>query len=125
MLKNAAKSKKNLEENKNMFEQEERKLDEELKLTQRMLDWATTSLTEAIGKGDMVGVRVASELVNSSRKKVDEAVYWGSNMSRIKMSWEKNEKIPSKICSPLWRNQRDKFNFLLGLDELASDELLC
>ena len=38
MLKNAAKSKKNSEENKNMFEQEERKLDEELKLAQRMLD---------------------------------------------------------------------------------------
>ena len=73
LLKNAAKSKKNLEENE-MFEQEERKLDEELNLAQRMLDQATTSLTEAIGKGDMVGVRVASELVNSSRKKVDEAV---------------------------------------------------
>ena len=73
MLKNVAKSKKNLEENE-MFEQEERKLDEELKLAQRMLDQATTSLTEAIGKGDMVGVRVASELVNSLRKKVDEAV---------------------------------------------------
>ena len=73
MLKNVAKSKKNLEENE-MFEQEERKLDEELNLAQRMLDQATTSLTEAIGKGDMVEVRVASELVNSSRKKVDEAV---------------------------------------------------
>ena len=73
MLKNVAKSKKNLEENE-MFEQEERKLDEELNLAQRMLDQATTSLTEAIGKGDMVGVRVASELVNSLRKKVDEAV---------------------------------------------------
>ena len=35
-----------------------------------MLDQAT----EAIGKGDMAGVRVACELVNSSRKKVDEAV---------------------------------------------------
>ena len=73
MLKNAAKSKKNLEENE-MFEQEERKLDEELNLAQRMLDQVTTSLTEAIGKGVMVGVRVASELVDSSRKKVDEAV---------------------------------------------------
>ena len=73
MLKNAAKSKKNLEENEKIFEQEERKLDEELNLAQRMLDQAT-NLTEAIGKGDMVGVRVASELVNSSRKKVDEAV---------------------------------------------------
>ena len=57
-----------------MFEQEERKLDEELNLAQKMIDQATTSLTEAIEKGDMVGVRVASELVNSSRKKVDEAV---------------------------------------------------
>ena len=44
MLKNAAKSNKNLEENE-MFEQEERKLDEELNLAQRMLDQATTSLT--------------------------------------------------------------------------------
>ena len=31
-------------------------------------------MTEAIGKGDMFRVRVESELVNSSRKKVDEAV---------------------------------------------------
>ena len=66
MLKNAAKSNKNLEENE-IFEQEERKLDEEL-------DQATSSLTEAIGKGDMVGVKVASELVNSTRKKMDKAV---------------------------------------------------
>ena len=57
-----------------MFKQEERKLDEELNLAQRMLDQVTTSLTEAIGKGVMAGVRVASELVDSSRKKVDEAV---------------------------------------------------
>ena len=57
-----------------MFKQEERKLDEELNLVQRMLDQVTTSLTEAIGKGVMAGVRVASELVDSSRKKVDEAV---------------------------------------------------
>ena len=73
MLKNAAKSNKNLEENE-MFEQEERKIDEELNLAQRMLDQATSSLTEAVGKGDMVGVKVASELVNSTRKKVDKAV---------------------------------------------------
>ena len=31
-------------------------------------------MTEAIGKVDMVGVTVASELVNSSRIKVDEGV---------------------------------------------------
>ena len=31
-------------------------------LAQRMLDQATMSLTEAIGEGDMLGVRVASEL---------------------------------------------------------------
>ena len=74
MLKNAAKSKKDLEEIEKMFEQQERKPDEELNLAQRMLDQAATSLAEAIGKGGMVGVRVASELVNSSRKKVDEAV---------------------------------------------------
>ena len=31
------------------------------------------------------------------------------------MSWEKNEKIPSKICSRIWRNQRDKFNFFIRM----------
>ena len=74
MLKNAEKSKKNLEENEKMFEQEKRKLADKLNLAQRMLYQATRNLTEAIGKDDMVGVMVASELVNSSRKKVDEAV---------------------------------------------------
>ena len=73
MLKNAAKSKKNLEENEKMFEQEEIKLDEELNVAQRMLDQAT-SMIEAIGKGDMVRARAATELVNSLRKKVNEAV---------------------------------------------------
>ena len=46
MLKNAAKSKKILEENERMFEQEGSKLDEELNIAQRMLDQATTSLTD-------------------------------------------------------------------------------
>ena len=46
MLKNAAKSKKILEENERMFEQEESKLDEELNIARRMLDQATTSLTD-------------------------------------------------------------------------------
>ena len=46
MLKNVAKSKKILEENERMFEQEESKLDEELNIAQRMLDQATTSLTD-------------------------------------------------------------------------------
>ena len=74
MLKNAEKSKKNLEENEKMFEQEKRKLADKLNLAQRMLYQATRNLTEATGKDDMVGVMVVSELVNSSRKKVDEAV---------------------------------------------------
>ena len=56
MLKNAEKSKKNLEENEKMFEQEKRKLADKLNLAQRMLYQATRNLTEAIGKDDMVGV---------------------------------------------------------------------
>ena len=98
MPKNVAKSKKNLEENE-MFEKEERKLDEEVNLAQRTLDQATASLTEAIGKGDMFGVRVASELVNSLRKKLDEAVL--TRKQHVKDQNElgkKPEKIPSKIC---------------------------
>ena len=101
MLKNAAKSKKNLEEKEKIFEQEERKLDEEFNLAQRMLDQAITSLTEAIGKGDMVGVRFANELVNSSKKKVDEAVLMRKQHVKDRNKLGKNEKIPSKICSPL------------------------
>ena len=101
MLKNAAKSKKNLEEKEKIFEQEERKLDEEFNLAQRMLDQAITSLTEAIGKGDMVGVRFANELVNSSKKKVDEAVLMRKQHVKDRNKLGKNEKIPSKICSRL------------------------
>ena len=102
MLNNAAKSKKNLEENEKIFEQEERKFDEELNLAQRMLDQATTSLTKAIGKGDTVGVRVASESVNSSREKVDEAVLMRKqHVTDGNEFGKKTPKIPSKICSRL------------------------
>ena len=98
MLRNVAKSRKNLEENE-MFEKEERKLDEELNLAQRTLDQAITSLIEAIGKGDMFGVRVASELVNSLRKKLDEAVLTRKQHVKDQNELGKNpEKIPSKIC---------------------------
>ena len=36
-------------------------------------------------------------------------------MSRIEVNWEKNEKIPSKICSQLRRNQRVKFHFFIRM----------
>ena len=102
MLNNAAKSKKNLEENEKIFEQEQRKFDEELNLAQRMLDQATTSLTKTIGKGDTVGVRVASESVNSSREKVDEAVLMRKQHVKDGNEFgKKPQKIPSKICSRL------------------------
>ena len=58
-------------------------------------------MTEAIGKGDMFRVRVASELVNSSRKKVDEAVLMRKQHFKDGNELGKNEKIPSKICSRL------------------------
>ena len=63
----------------------------------------------------MVGVRVASELVNSWRKKVDEAVLMRKQHVKDRNKLGKNEKIPSKICSRLWRSQRDKFHFFIRM----------
>ena len=61
-----------------------------------MLGQATASLTEATGKGDMVRVMVASELVNSSRKKVDEAVLMRKQHFKDRNELEKKRKTTIK-----------------------------
>ena len=72
MLKNAAKSEKNLEQREISFEKNEEKLDEEFQLAKRMLHDANNSLKSAIRTTDMIGVKVASELLDSSQKKMDK-----------------------------------------------------
>ena len=64
-----------------------------------MLDQAVTSLTEAIG-GDMLGVRVASELVNSSIRKVNEAVLMRNQHVKDRNDLGKNtKKYHPNLCS--------------------------
>ena len=43
-----------------------------IKIAQSILDDATKSLKDAIDKKDMVGIKVATELVELSRKKLNE-----------------------------------------------------
>ena len=96
-------------------------------LVQRMLDQAATSLTEAIGEGDMLGVRVASELVNSSIQKVDEAVLMRNQHVKDRNELGKNtKKYHPNLCSCLWRNQGDKFHFFIRMSWVSIRyEVLC
>ena len=73
MIKQAAKSKKSLEQKEQSFLEEEQKLNDELSVTQRMLEEANKSLKDAIGKSDMLGIKVASELITSVQKKMNSA----------------------------------------------------
>ena len=72
-----------------------------------MLDQTTTSLTEAIGKGDIAGVRVTSELVNSSRKKVDKAVSMRKQHVKDRNELGKNQKnIIENMFSTMKKSKR-------------------
>ena len=73
MIKQAAKSKKSLEQKEESFLEEEQKINDELSLTQRMLADANKSLKDAIGKSDMLGIKVASELVTSAQEEMNAA----------------------------------------------------
>ena len=70
MIARADRSKKSLEEKEEAFQAEEGKLDGEFLLSKRMLDDAEKSLKEAIEKSDMIGVKVAHEMLSSAREKM-------------------------------------------------------
>ena len=71
MIKVAAKSRRKLEEKEKSAEKDEEKLDEELEIAKRTLGDVGQSLKTAIEKKDTIGMKIASELVESSQKKIE------------------------------------------------------
>ena len=70
LLEDAAKLKKSLEEREDRAEKDEERMDEDLEIAKRTLSDASKSLKAAIEKNDNIGIKMASELVESSQKKI-------------------------------------------------------
>ena len=73
IVEKAQKRKEVLEIKEKQLVTDEEKLTKEYELSQRMLEEAKKSLDRAIEAGDMVGVKVAREMLSTATKKLNEA----------------------------------------------------
>ena len=89
MIENAGKSKISLEEKEREYLEEEGKLNDEFMLSKRMLDDANVSIKIAIEKCDMLGVRVASELISSAQEKM-------KNVEDLREKQKKDQEVLGK-----------------------------
>ena len=70
-FKKCEKSKISLEEAEESFKKKEDELDNDLKLAQKAIEYASTSLKSALESKDILGMQVAQELLESSTKKLE------------------------------------------------------
>ena len=66
----ADKSRKTLDQKETQSEEEEESADEECKLAERLLEEASRNLSTAIEGGDMIAIKMANEMVETSRNKL-------------------------------------------------------
>ena len=69
----AESSKTSLDTKEKLLTQDEKKAEEEFMLAQRILSEASTRLTEAIEKIDMIGVKLAKEMLDSTQRSYETA----------------------------------------------------
>ena len=93
MIKNADKSKKSLEEKEREYTEVEGKVNDEFLLSKRMLDDANKSLKSAIEKNDMIGIKVASELLSAAQDKMKEVEDMGEKRKKDQESLCKKRKL--------------------------------
>ena len=74
MLEKAEKRATYLDKKEKRLNDDEKKIDNEFNLAQRLLSSAKEDLDKAISKEDMVGIKVAREMVESASKKQLEAI---------------------------------------------------
>ena len=72
ILKKVEKKKDALDKKEQQLELDEAKTDNEQEVAQKMLEDATKSLDLAIGKGDMLGIKVAKEMLEAAKKRFSE-----------------------------------------------------
>ena len=71
MLEKAEKRATYLDKKEERLNDDEKKIDNEFDLAQRLLSSAKDDLDKAISKEDMVGIKVAREMVESASKKLE------------------------------------------------------
>ena len=62
------KKESNLDQKEQNLEKVDKNADIEFELAQRMLDEATKSMQSAINKEDMIGIKLADDMVNSAKR---------------------------------------------------------
>ena len=84
--------KESLEEAERSYKKKEDELYDDLKLAQRILENASASLKAALNKHDLLGIQVAQEMLELSRKKVGPLTKNREELSKKRDKLEKNRR---------------------------------
>ena len=69
-----------------LLTQDEKKAEEEYMLAQRVLSEASTRLTEAIEKIDMIGVKLAKEMLDSAQRSYETASTHREEIKKVRIN---------------------------------------
>ncbi|XP_047134307.1 uncharacterized protein LOC124812180 [Hydra vulgaris] len=84
MLEKVENQNKNLDQQEKSLKNDEKNADLEFQLAQRMLDEAAKSMQSAIIKEDMMGIKIAHEMVNSAKRSLENATSHRNEQKKLR-----------------------------------------
>ncbi|XP_047132571.1 uncharacterized protein LOC124811258 isoform X3 [Hydra vulgaris] len=84
MLEKVENKNKNLDQQEKSLKNDEKNADLEFQLAQRMLDEAAKSMQSAIIKEDMMGIKIAHEMVNSAKRSLENATSHRNEQKKLR-----------------------------------------
>jgi len=87
------KSRKNIDQREEQLEKEEEAANEDYKLAERLLEDASRNLTKAIEEGDMVGIKIANEMVENARNKLSRVTEKRDDHKKQRTILKKKRKL--------------------------------
>ena len=80
------KKKSNLDQKEQNLEKVDKNADMEFKLAQRMLDEATKSMQSTVNKEDMIGIKLAHEMVNSAKRNFTNGKAHSNEQKKLRLN---------------------------------------
>ena len=87
------KSRKNIDQREEQLEKEEEAANEEYKLAERLLEDASKNLRKAIEENDMIGIKLANEMVENAKKKLNVVTEERNDQKKRRTQLKKKRKL--------------------------------
>ena len=107
MVESAEKRKKRLDEKEKDLEEDEKKTHDELQLAEKLLEKASKGLQDAIDKSDILGIKIANEMVQMAHVKYKEATLHKNEQKNVRCKLgEKRKSAFTKLVSHMKKSKK-------------------